>query len=421
MKSKTLPDPDRIRRTLIETIQTYRTAILVGIGVVIVVVVAVLIQSMSATAARNEFSSEWSELNRRGRTRPDEMPRFEHVKVTVERLERKLADAPPSDDEVAARALSDIATWSFRAAVAASSEEDARVYLDKAEAAVRRIESEYPETIPNRRPIPLPDSNDTFVFSMLARIEKERAYRAANVYTHPEVDASRYALIETEHGSIKIGFFPELAPRHVENFVTLAKKGFYNDQLVHRVVPDFIIQMGDPNTREHRNLFAKHGAGGPGYSLPRERGRYVIQHRRGIVSTAAGAGRQDPMTGRRTPPLEESGSQFFICVAPSRHLDKLHTPFGEVIEGMEVADAISRLPTMTETFQDHPVRDVVIRSISIWKDGAIEEGHTWDTSIVGTPWTKVTPPPPDSTDDGATKEDDEKSDDKEGDGGDEDD
>ena len=138
-----------------------------------------------------------------------------------------------------------------------------------------------------------------------------------------------HALIKTKFGDMEVVFFPELAPKHVESFLNLAKKGFYNGTIFHRVIPGFMIQGGDPLTKDPSNRNS-YGTGGPGYTLPAEFNK--IPHERGILSAARTA---DPNSG---------GSQFFIMVAKSPHLDGQYTVFGEVVKGIEVADKIVSQP-----------------------------------------------------------------------------
>ncbi len=136
-------------------------------------------------------------------------------------------------------------------------------------------------------------------------------------------------VISTRHGNIKIKLLPEIAPKHVESFIKLAKDGFYNGTTFHRVIPDFMIQGGDPLSQDPENKDL-HGTGGPGYTIPAEFSDK--KHKRGIVSAARA---QDP---------NSAGSQFFICVKDSPWLDKQYSIFGEVVEGIDVADKIVNEP-----------------------------------------------------------------------------
>ena len=137
------------------------------------------------------------------------------------------------------------------------------------------------------------------------------------------------ATIKTKFGDMELKFYPDVAPKHVENFLTLAKSGFYNGTIFHRVIPGFMIQGGDPNTKD-LNKPDTYGMGGPNHRVKAEFNS--IPHRRGIVSMA------------RTNDPNSAGSQFFIVVKDSNFLDGQYTVFGEVVKGMEVADKIVNLP-----------------------------------------------------------------------------
>ena len=134
------------------------------------------------------------------------------------------------------------------------------------------------------------------------------------------------AIIKTDFGSIKFSLLPDLAPETVRNFLELAKSGFYNGTLFHRVIPGFMIQGGDPNTKNpDKSMW---GQGGPGYNLKAEFS--TRSHLRGIVSMARAA---DP---------DSAGSQFFIVTSDSTFLDRQYTVFGKVLEGMEFVDMITK-------------------------------------------------------------------------------
>ena len=135
------------------------------------------------------------------------------------------------------------------------------------------------------------------------------------------------ANIETSFGKISFKLLPELAPETVRNFSKLAKDRFYDGTLFHRVIPGFMIQGGDPNTKTDNK--GSWGMGGPGYNIKAEFNSR--SHLRGIVSMARS---QDP---------NSAGSQFFIVTADSAFLDRQYTVFGEVTEGMDIADKIVNL------------------------------------------------------------------------------
>ena len=180
------------------------------------------------------------------------------------------------------------------------------------------------------------------VVAFLAGVTGERVL-AVNPQALPVAEGKApRAIITTKFGQMELVFFPELAPKHVESFLNLAKKGFYNGTIFHRVIPGFMIQGGDPNTKDpsQRHLY---GMGGPGYTVPAEFNR--ISHERGIVSAARSA---DP---------NSAGSQFFIVVDKASFLDGQYTVFGEVVSGMEVADKIVSQPRDSK---DNPLERIEI-------------------------------------------------------------
>ena len=142
------------------------------------------------------------------------------------------------------------------------------------------------------------------------------------------VSAQEIAVIETKFGKIEVGLFEGKAPGHVKNFKDLARKGFYDGTIFHRVIPGFMIQGGDPNTKSDDR--SNHGMGGPGYSIKAEFND--TPHKRGILSMARS---QDP---------DSAGSQFFVVVKDAAFLDGQYTAFGKVLSGMTVADQIVNAP-----------------------------------------------------------------------------
>lgn len=167
---------------------------------------------------------------------------------------------------------------------------------------------------------------------------KHRIFRPEEVKKLSETKA----IIETKFGNIELRFFPEVAPNHVSNFMELAKKGFYEGTTFHRVIPGFMIQGGDPNSKNPDR--SSHGMGGPGHTLKAEFNDKP--HKRGVLSMAR-AGHPD-----------SAGSQFFICVADASFLDKKYSVFGEVVSGMEVADKVVSQP---RDKNDNPMERIEIK------------------------------------------------------------
>jgi len=156
------------------------------------------------------------------------------------------------------------------------------------------------------------------------------AQQAPQKFTKQEIKkmSETTAVIETKFGNITLKFFPDVAPGHVKNFIDLAKKGFYDGTTFHRIIPGFMIQGGDPNSRNADRR--SHGTGGPGYTIKAEFNNRP--HKRGTLSMA------------RSASPDSAGSQFFICVKDSPFLDRQYTVFGEVVSGIEVADKIVSQP-----------------------------------------------------------------------------
>jgi len=159
-------------------------------------------------------------------------------------------------------------------------------------------------------------------------------------------------IVVADFGTVRVALYPELAPETVENFRKLADEGFYDGTTFHRVIPGFMIQGGDPNSRDKDPY--NDGQGNPGYRIPDEFSR--ASHERGVVSMAN--------EGRR----DSGGSQFFIVHDDARTIDGRYTAFGRVIEGMDVVDAISEVERDELGRwgpEDRPIGNVVIERIRV--------------------------------------------------------
>ena len=160
--------------------------------------------------------------------------------------------------------------------------------------------------------------------------------------------AGEIAVIEMTLGNIEFEFLEDKAPGLAKNFKDLAKKGFYDGTTFHRVIPGFMIQGGDPNSKSANR--SMHGMGGPGYTIKAEFNN--TPHDRGIISMARS---QDP---------NSAGSQFFIVVKASHFLDNQYTAFGKAIKGMDVVDKIVNVPRDPK---DNPDERVEMKSVKIVK------------------------------------------------------
>ena len=164
--------------------------------------------------------------------------------------------------------------------------------------------------------------------------------------TGTAAQGAEVAVIETTLGNIELEFLEDVAPGHTKNFKDLANKGFYDGTIFHRVIPGFMIQGGDPNSKSEDR--SSHGTGGPGYTINAEFSE--TPHDRGVLSMARS---QDP---------NSAGSQFYIVVKDSHFLDGQYTAFGRVISGMDVADKIVDSPRDT---RDNPNDRIEMKSVKI--------------------------------------------------------
>lgn len=164
--------------------------------------------------------------------------------------------------------------------------------------------------------------------------------------------SDQVAVIKTTEGDMVVQFWPEVAPKTVENFKTLAKKGFYNGTAFHRIIKGFMIQGGDPNTKDPGKE-SEYGSGGPGYTINAEFG--TRPHKRGVISMA------------RSRDINSAGSQFFICDGDAPNLDGKYTDFGNLIKGEDILRKIADTPVVDNGRGEpsKPTKRVEIKSIEI--------------------------------------------------------
>lgn len=167
----------------------------------------------------------------------------------------------------------------------------------------------------------------------------------------PLLKADEVAIIKTNQGEMVVKFWTDVAPGTVENFKKLAKKGFYNGTAFHRIMKGFMIQGGDPLSKEDDN--PRVGTGDPGYKIKAEFNSKP--HLRGVLSMARG------------PEFDSAGSQFFICLDPAPYLDGKYTGFGEVVKGEDVLLKIGATPTTASATGEpsKPTQRVEVISITI--------------------------------------------------------
>jgi len=168
----------------------------------------------------------------------------------------------------------------------------------------------------------------------------------------PMNSSNEVAVIKTNEGEMVVQFWTDAAPNTIENFKKLARQGFYDGTIFHRIVKGFMIQGGDPNSKDPAKE-STYGAGDPGYRIKAEFNNH--SHDRGVISMARG------------PDPDSAGSQFFICLAPVRRLDGQYTTFGKLIRGVDVLEKIGDTPVERNAQGEvsKPTKRVVIESVKI--------------------------------------------------------
>jgi peptidyl-prolyl cis-trans isomerase B (cyclophilin B) len=170
--------------------------------------------------------------------------------------------------------------------------------------------------------------------------------------------SNEVAVIKTGEGDMVVEFWNDAAPNTIDNFKKLARAGFYNGTAFHRIVKGFMIQGGDPLTKDPANE-SRFGTGDPGYKIKAEFNDH--SHDRGVISMARS---QDP---------DSAGSQFFICLAPVRRLDHQYTTFGKLIKGDDVLEKIGNTPvTFSGGEMSKPLKRVEIKKIEIVPASAVK-------------------------------------------------
>src|SRR5438874_866366 len=181
--------------------------------------------------------------------------------------------------------------------------------------------------------------------AVFAADEKKKERTAMN-------SSNEVALIKTSEGDMVVQFWIDAAPNTVENFKKLARQGFYDGTIFHRIVKGFMIQGGDPNSKDPAKENS-YGQGGPGYKIKAEFNNH--SHERGVISMARG------------PDPDSAGSQFFICLAPAPRLDGQYTTLGKLIKGDDVLERIGDTPVTRNSMGENskPTKRVVIESVKI--------------------------------------------------------
>lgn len=184
-----------------------------------------------------------------------------------------------------------------------------------------------------------------------AQIKKSKTKKGKQpVAQQVENSKKGFVIIETSLGNITVALNDSAAPKHSANFRKLAKEGFYEGTTFHRVIPGFMIQGGDPNSKDDDR--SNDGMGGPSYRIDAEIG---LTHDRGVIAAAR---QGDPVN----PERKSNGSQFYITVADAKFLDGQYSVFGKIIEGMDVAD---KIVAAKRDGRDNPLEKIVIKKMIV--------------------------------------------------------
>ena len=200
--------------------------------------------------------------------------------------------------------------------------------------------------------MPLVSMRLSIVFAMLLSAAAVLAAEEKKQKEAPMNSSNEVAVIKTSEGDMVLQFWTDAAPNTIENFKKLARQGFYDGTIFHRIIKQFMIQGGDPNSKDPAKEDS-YGEGGPDHNIKAEFNDHP--HERGVISMARG------------PDPDSAGSQFFICLAPVHRLDHQYTTFGKLIKGDDVLEKIGDTPVTKNSRgeQSKPTKRVVIESVKI--------------------------------------------------------
>lgn len=310
------------------------------IGAVVVAGLAalILVRANAKHAERTESDSHWGKL----------------LTVAAEDPNSGILNGPPADLRRLAEDIKGSPTGGWALYIGATSALTSQEF-EEAEALLVELRTSYPRHALVTQEFRDEEGSDTstVVERLLSRIEAERTFfrEHSSLFENPALpaDAPRVR-VTTDRGAIVLGLYADLAPKHVENFIKLAKDGFYVGTKFHSIFSGEYVQGGDPNSIDKDP--SVWGQGGPDYTLEREASQ--LRHFAGVISAV-------PVPGDAT---KTSGSQFLITTANVHGLDQTHVPFGMVIEGLNVLKEIERAPLAESTF-NRPENPVAITSVEV--------------------------------------------------------
>jgi len=306
--------------------------------VVAAIVIAIIYVAYSRQEGKKVLASSWDALNR-----------IAHAsEVNPLAYEADAGAILAGEPSVRGTQAGPWALW-----IAASQAADAGEW-DKAVEAITLLKQQYPNhtLVTDKQPVGPDGTSLSLVDELLRRYESQKAWRAAHadMFANPEPPAdSPKVRIKTDKGDIVVAFYAKEAPKHVENFLKLSKEGFYANTKFHRVVRNFMIQGGDPNSKTDDR--ATWGQGGPGYKIDREENSLHLFS--GFLAAAKIGG-----------DVQSSGSQFFITTVDKLTLDGSYVVFGKVVEGMDIVHTIEQ-GELEPTSADRPSTPVVLLATEV--------------------------------------------------------
>lgn len=402
-----LPDPDEVRHTFDVAMAKVkeRRGFYVALATIVALVAvgAIFLLNLGPAATPSEFLGLW----RRADAVRQKLVVDQSARQELAELEAYLKTARGT--EVEGEALWLLGVYRYREAWTSdkATSEDRRVELEKAIGHLEELDKPQFDEFLLGKPRWFTTGPTTPATALLKQAREDLEWVNTNAYTEPVPNPSVVAVLRTSEGDVHMQFFSELSPEHMKNFVTNARKGTYNETLFHfsrraDATEPLGVMGGDPftffyNDPLNKQQILRWGSGGVGYDIAPEGGRFRISHRPGIV------------TSQMRPEADwDNGAQFMIMTGADVDLDKRHTPFAKIVEGMGIVEKIAKRKTAGEhatykddtDFQTIATRDLVVEPATLHKvivyengkalphDFALDEAEKSLSTLAGT---RVTP------------------------------
>jgi peptidyl-prolyl cis-trans isomerase B (cyclophilin B) len=393
------PEPDALQKIAQDFRNNKGPYMAAGILLLVVLAAILVIANLGGGDDSDDFSPVWNAYSGASERILQNRPAADELAD----LDRAVEQARGTKAEGAALWLSAIAHYGAAFTKDKLSYEDRKPDLERARERLADLEDKRFDYFPPAVSRWFTASGEPPVKRLLGQVEADLSWSKEHTYVEPEADAAPTAVLRTDAGDIHLRFYAALAPRHVENFVELAKAGAYNGTAFHFVNgsdPKLGIAGGDPfsyfyNDPLQKDHILRWGHGGTGYNLPPEESRFRMVHRRGTVTTQ-----------RREGADWDNGAQFRIVLDTDPSLDRAYTPFASVVEGMSVVDRAAARPTAADhaVFKDDPafqslgtqglvVEPVWIQKVIVYDESGnamqhafpLEEGERSLSSLAATP------------------------------------